>query len=258
MPIMWSRYKMDLGLTGKRVAVTGGSRGIGRAVVEAFLQQGAQVLAIARNQPDLDILARAEGCRTLAADLSNEGGAAALHRAVCDMFGMLDVLVCNVGSGRSVPAGEETAAEWRRMLDINLFPTVLALEACRDLLAEGGAVICVSSIASQRALGTPVPYAAAKAALDALVINSARSLAGRGVRIVGVAPGNIVSPGSVWERKSAEDKLGVIDMLQREVPLGRLGAPKEVADVVVFLASRPAGFITGTIVTVDGGQAGVV
>jgi 3-oxoacyl-[acyl-carrier protein] reductase len=251
------RCKMDLRLVGKRVAIIGGSRGIGRAIVEGFLQEGAQVLAIARSQTDLDTLAQSRGCRALMADLSNEAGAAALHRAVNDAFGELDVLVCNVGSGRSVPPGEETAPEWRRMLDINLFPAVFALDACRDLLAEGGAVVCISSIAGRRVLGAPVAYAAAKAALDALIANSARPLSDRGVRIVGVAPGNILFPGSVWDRKTVEDKDGVDVMLRRDVALKRLGKPQEIADLVVFLASERASFITGTVVTADGGQAGI-
>jgi 3-oxoacyl-[acyl-carrier protein] reductase len=116
------------------------------------------------------------------------------------------------------------------------------------------AIVCVSSICGLAALGAPVTYSAAKAALNATVRGLARPLAQKGIRINAVAPGNILFEGGTWARKLAENKAGVEDMLAREVPLRRLGKPDEIADVVGFLASPRAAFITGTVIVADGGQ----
>ena len=246
---------MDLGLEGKRAAVSGGSRGLGRAIADALVAEGADVLVAARSTEDL---AKLPGMATVVADLSTPEGAAALRAAVLAGGERLDILVCNAGSGRSVPPGQETAAEWRRVLDVNLFTAIHAVEAVRDLMAPGGAVICISSITGQRVLGAPATYSAAKAAVDALVSNLARPFAAQGVRIVGVAPGNLIFEGSIWEKKLAEDKRAVDVMLARDVPQGRLGSPVEIADLVTFLASPRASFITGTVIRADGGQSGIV
>jgi 3-oxoacyl-[acyl-carrier protein] reductase len=155
-----------------------------------------------------------------------------------------------------VQPGLETAHEWRRVLDINLFAAIHAIEAVRDLMAFGGAIVCVSSIAGRRALGAPATYAAAKAALESLVVNLARPLAARGVRIAAVAAGNVLFPGSIWEGKLAEDRAAVEAILARDVPLGRLGTPEEIAAAVTFLTSPKASFITGAVLVADGGQTG--
>jgi 3-oxoacyl-[acyl-carrier protein] reductase len=121
-------------------------------------------------------------------------------------------------------------------------------------LRTGSAIICISSICGLAALGAPVTYSAAKAALNATVKGLARPLAKEGIRINAVAPGNILFPGGTWDRKLQEDKDGVEAMLTREVALGRLGTPGEIAGLVTFLASPRAGFITGAIYVADGGQ----
>lgn len=247
---------MDLELTAKRAVVTGASRGLGRAVALALASEGASVLGIARHPDGLAALA-AEGIAVAEADLTTEAGGAALRQAVLAGGAGLDILVCNIGSGSSVPPGEETVHEWRRMLDVNLFTAINAIEAVRKLMRPGGAIVCISSITGLRALGAPVPYSAAKAALNSLVANLARPLAAEGVRIVGVAPGNLIFNGSVWERKLFEDAEGVHAMLARDVALGRLGRPEEIASAVAFLSSNRASFLTGTVIVADGGQTGI-
>lgn len=237
---------MDLGLAGRRAVVTGGTRGLGLAIARALRAEDAEVLSVARDAADADI----------ALDLTADGSAQALGREVARRWPEgLDILVCNVGSGRSVPPGAETAQEWRRVLDINLFAAVNAIEGLRSQLRSGGAVVCISSIAARRALGAPATYAAAKAALESAVANLARPFADAGVRIVALAPGNLIFPGSVWEMKLAEDREGVEAMLERDVPLRRLGSPEEVAAAAVFLASPRASFITGVTLVADGGQS---
>ena len=129
---------------------------------------------------------------------------------------------------------------------------VCAAEAA--LAAANGNVVCISSICGLEALGCPVPYSVAKAALESFVRNSARPLGKLGVRINSVAPGNILFPGSTWERKLAADSVGVNEMLQRDVALRSLGQPEDVARLVAYISSPMARFVTGATHIVDGGQ----
>ena len=183
--------------------------------------------------------------------------ALALVGDVEKQWGGIDILICNVGSGASVPPGQENATEWRRIMDVNLFATTNMIEAARPVMQRGNgdrAIVCVSSICGLAALGAPVTYSAAKAALNATVRGLARPLAHDGIRINAVAPGNILFDGGTWARKRAENRQAVDDMLAREVALRRLGSPEEIADVIGFLASPRAAFITGTVIVADGGQ----
>jgi 3-oxoacyl-[acyl-carrier protein] reductase len=247
---------MQLELSGRIAAVTGSSAGIGFAIASALAREGCSVVLNGRDPERLDVARAALGAAgAVACDVAKEEGAARLVKYIEDGYGRLDVLVCNVGSGRSVPAFQESEAEWRRMMDVNLLSTTLVVAACRTLLsASRGAIVCVSSICGLEALGCPLAYAAAKAALNHYVHIAARPLARHGIRITAVAPGNILFPGSVWERKLAEDRGAVESMLAKEVALGRLGSAEEIADWVAFLASPRAAFATGSVHVVDGGQ----
>lgn len=247
---------MKLDLDGKKVVVAGGSRGIGLAIARTFRAEGADCLICGRLGVDLEHAEAVADCLSVIADVSTKDGVAALKANADERFnGPPDIVVCNVGSGRSVPPGEETIEEWQRVFDINLFSTARVIEAFGPDLKPGSAIACISSIAGRLSLGAPVAYAAAKAALDKLVANMAAPLGRRDIRIFGVAPGNILFPGSVWEQKSAEAPDQVASMLERDVPLQRLGTADEVARMVVFLASPQAGFVTGSVHVIDGGQA---
>ena len=141
------------------------------------------------------------------------------------------------------------------MLSINLFSATNAVAAATPLLkANGGAIVCISSICGVEALGCPLAYGAAKAALNSYVRGAARELGGSNVRINAIAPGNVLFSGSVWEHKLAENREAVQGMLEREVALGRLGTPEEIADMTAFLASSRASFTTGAVFVIDGGQ----
>jgi 3-oxoacyl-[acyl-carrier protein] reductase len=120
--------------------------------------------------------------------------------------------------------------------------------------AQRGCVVCISSICGHEALGAPVAYSAAKAALNMMVKGLSRPLGKNGVRINGVSPGNILFDGGTWDKKLRADAEGVRIMLERDVPLGRLGRPEDVANAVLFLVSDRASFISGTCLVVDGGQ----
>ena len=244
-------------LSGKTALVTGSSKGIGRAIAEALQAEGCRVAINGRNADDLAVAAAAmPGAVAVAGDVARPGEAQRVIAESVKALGSLDILVCNVGSGRSVPPGEETPEEWQRVFALNLWSTTNSVEAAREALAASkGTIVCVSSICGLEVIpGAPVTYSAAKAALHAYVRGIARPLGREGIRINAVAPGNILFDGSVWSRKLADDPQAVKAMLDKEVALGRLGTPRDVAGLVVYLASPRAGFATGGIWTLDGGQ----
>ena len=248
---------MQLQLSNKSVLVTGSSRGIGLAIAKALHSEGCKVALNSRGGDELKSAASTlPGAIAIAGDMSNPSDAHHVLSETVARLGNLDILVCNVGGGRSVAPGQETAQEWQRVFALNLWSTTNAIEAARTALAVSrGAIVCVSSICGLEVIsGAPVTYSVAKAALHAYVRGIARPLGEEGVRINAVAPGNILFEGSVWSRKLAEDATAVQTMLRKNVALSKLGTPQDVASLVAYLVSPVSGFATGAIWTLDGGQ----
>lgn len=253
---------LDLGLTGRRALVTGGTKGVGAAVVEALLAEGARVVAAARTVPE----AGREGLRHIAADLMTAEGCAALAEETLAHLGGVDIIV-NVLGGSSAPAGGFAALsdeEWRKALDHNLMPAVRVDRALLpSMIAQGsGVVIHVTSI--QHELPLPeatTAYAAAKAALSTYSKSLSKEVTPKGVRVVRVSPGWIETDAAVALAERLAEEAGVdyeggkkiiMDALGG-IPLGRPAKPSEVADLIVFLASSRAAAITGTEYVIDGG-----
>ena len=248
---------MQLNLSGKVALVTGSSKGIGWAIVQTLHAEGCRVALNARNSVDLGVAtAQLSGAIGIVGDVTQPAEARQIVAEVISTFGRLDILVCNVGSGRSVPLGNETPEEWQRMFALNLWSATNCVEAARDTLAASkGVIVCISSICGLEVIpGAPVTYSAAKAALHAYVRGIARPLGKQGVRINAVAPGNILFDGSVWSLKLAEDSHAVQAMLQKDVALRCLGTPADVASLVAYLASPCSKFVSGGVWTLDGGQ----
>jgi len=248
---------MDLNLETKKVFVSGSSRGIGLGIARKFLDEGANVVINSRNEKDLSRTSSVLGkCDSVSGDVSDPNDAKRIIAQASEILGGIDVLVCNVGSGTSVPVGSETYDEWQRVFDVNFFSATNLIENSLEFLEKSrGCVVCISSICGIETIpGAPVTYSVAKAALNTYVKSISATLAKRGVRINSVAPGNINFEGSVWSRKMTEDPISVKLMLKDNVPLGKLGSPEDVANLVVWLASDVAKFVTGKVVVTDGGQ----
>ena len=248
---------MEPNLTGKIALVTGSTHGIGLSIAQNLSSEGCCVVLNSRTASDLELKVKEfTNSFGVVGDVSNPDDAKQIISDVIEQFGSLDILICNVGSGTSVPPGNETFDEWQSVFSKNLWSATNIIEAARSELSKTqGVVVCVSSICGMEVIdGAPVTYSVAKAALNAYVKAISRPLGKLNVRINAVAPGNILFEGSVWSRKLKEDANNVETMLCRDVALSRLGDPAEVADLVAFLASPRAAYATGSIWTLDGGQ----
>lgn len=250
---------MDLGLDGKTVFISGASRGIGLAIAQAFVGEGARVVITARNADRLEAVATELGGSAfpLVADMTDPAQIEEAFARALDRFDVVDAVVPNLGRGRSPSGWDVDTADWRAALDVNLFASIeLARVALRYLVSrETGSLTFVSSIAGREAIGAPLAYAAAKAALDSAMKGMARLVGASGVRVNAVAPGNVLFPGGRWEDRLEEERNEVETYIARAVPLQRFGRPEEIADAVLFLTSERAAFITGATVVVDGGQS---
>jgi 3-oxoacyl-[acyl-carrier protein] reductase len=246
---------LDLELKGKIALVTGSSRGIGLAIAKTLHNEGCIVMINGINEDRLTETSQVLGIIGVASDVSTEEGAQQLVDSIITRYGALDILVCNVGSGKSVPAGQEDWHEWERMIGLNLKPTVNSVNAARSALIKNrGVVLCISSICGSAALGAPLAYSASKAALNSYVRGVNRVLSPNGVRVNGLAPGNVLFDGSSWESRLKDQPNIVHEMLSRDVAQQRFGNPQEIANVATFLCSPKSSFISGEVVVADGGQ----
>ncbi len=242
--------------TGRRVVIMGGSRGIGRATALAFARAGAAVAICARGADALETTRaelEREGAMAYAApaDLARAEDIARFVPAAADALGGINVLVNNAsGFGR-----DDDEAGWAAAINVDLLATVRASHAALPYLERAGdaAIVNVSSIAAHRATKRNPPYGAIKAAIDHYTASQARSLAARGIRVNAVSPGSIEFPGGTWERRRTEDP-ALYEGTLAQIPFGRMGRPEEVAELILFLASRRASWITGQSIVVDGGQ----
>ena len=252
---------MDLELTDRRVLVTGASRGIGLAIAERFLAEGARIALLARTKNTLESTRTrledrygSDRVLSLPADCGKPSDWEFVLSQVEEQWDGLDVCVANVGDGRSVSEPLPDGTSFSQCWYANFTAAEETARACLPLLkASGGCLLFISSIAGLEAIGAPTDYSVAKTAVMALSKNLARKLAPR-VRVNCLAPGNIYFAGGSWDEKRQADPRRVDDIIESSVPMKRFGTPDEIADAAVFLCSARANFITGSVLRVDGGQ----
>jgi len=242
-------------LTGRAALVTGGSRGIGRAIVLRLARQGADVAFSYRGNAEAAASAVAEvealGRRALAiqADAKSAEGAEAMVKATLEAFGKIDILVNNAGITRDNLIMRMGGDEWNDVIDTNLSGAFYALKAVtRPMLkARGGRIINITSVSGQAGQMGQANYSAAKAGLIGLTKAAARELASRGITV------NAVAPGFVLTELTQDLPDALKAQITERTPLGRFGTTEEIANAVAFLASDEAAYITGQVLAVDGG-----
>lgn len=256
--------RMDLALRDKVAIVTGSSRGLGLAAATALAAEGCLVTLCGRTEATLrsasESVAAAAGDRTrvhaVVADVSRAEDVARLVDETVLVFGALDVLVNNVGLGRGGGLLETSDGEWQEAVDQTLMPAVRASRlAVPHMQARGGgSIIMIASIFGREA-GGRMTYNAVKAAEISLAKSLAQQLAASNIRVNSVSPGSILFEGGSWWKRQQENPDAIAEFVKRELPFGRFGRPEEVGDVVAFLASPRASWISGTSIVVDGCQS---
>jgi 3-oxoacyl-[acyl-carrier protein] reductase len=254
---------VDLELQNKIVFIAGSSRGIGRAVARRFAMEGARVVLSGRTSEDVtraerEIVEESPHAQIMCCpgDLTKQE---AIRQALAEVgrrWGAPEIVVANIGTGRGQPGWRLNADEFLGLWEKNFFSAVrLVAEALPGMVEQKrGAIIFVNSIAGVESSPAPLAYSSAKAALLNYMKNLARQVATDGIRVNAVAPGNILFDGGSWEKHLQARRDEVLRYIASEVPMQRFGKPEEIADVVAFLASARASFVTGACLVADGGQ----
>lgn len=240
-------------LTGKTAVITGASAGIGAAIAERFVEEGASVLLTDLAEDSGVALAKRLGQRFLRADMASTADRDALFKDVASTWGRLDILVNNAGITHAAELNELTEEGFDRVIAVNVKAATFATQAAARLMQEGGSIINLSSVNAVLAIPNQISYAISKGAIRQLTNVTAVALAPRGIRVNAIGPGTIMTEMGKSVMASEEQRQRILS----RTPLGRVGDPEEIASIAAFLASDEASYITGQTIYADGGRLGL-
>jgi 3-oxoacyl-[acyl-carrier protein] reductase len=245
----------------KNVLITGSSRGIGLYIAKKFYESGYfNVILNSRNEKNLKLAIKnfgdSKNVYGVVGDASDQNAAKRIIKNAIKHYGQLDIVICNVGlsSSESKP-GFETFNDWYNFLAANLLSAINIIQSSFETLKlTKGNVICVSSICGVEYIaGAPLPYATSKAALNHFVKYISKIYGKYNIRVNSVSPGNILFEGSLWQKKISKNP-SIKNLIIKTVPLQKFGTPSDVSNLVFWLASDEAQFVTGSNYVIDGGQ----
>lgn len=252
---------MKLDLDEKIVLVTGGTSGIGLAIVKSFLEENAFVIVLSRNKEK--ILTQKKNLQNFVlkkkvfffkCDCEKLSEVRSVHAKIIRKFGNIEVLINNIGSGKGTSNIIPDIFEWKKIWRKNFTSAYNTISVfIKDVIKKKGSIIFINSIAGKEFLDAPTAYSTSKTAL--LTFSKTLSLKyGNIIRVNTISPGNIFSLGGTWDEKIKKDKAFVEKYIQSNVPANRLGRPEEIANLALFLSSNKASFINGSNIVIDGGQ----
>ena len=248
---------MDFDFKNQNVFISGSTKGLGKEIASRFKLAGSSIVINGRNSEDLHkTKAEISADHAFQADVTNEVDTARVINAAIDVFGEIDILICNVGSGSNLNKDLDPLTPWKYMMDVNFWSAVNLIESIEALQPNHPiSIVCISSICGIEIVpGAPPAYSVAKSALNSYVRVKSKGLKSVGSRINAIAPGNIMHENSIWLKKKNENPAEVNDYINKNVPLNRMASTGEIADLVLYLASPKASFVSGSIWTIDGGQ----
>lgn len=247
---------MNLELEGKVVLVTGGSKGIGQGIAYAFLNEGAKVGILGRNLDDLEA-AQKEGIEIFQGDVTNAEDRERVIKEFLSKFGTIDILVNNAGGSNGASVMETSIEQFEDAMHLNFLSAVDLSKKAASVMSgnsDGGAIINISSIFGRESGGKPT-YNASKAAMISFTKSFGDEVIKKGIRVNGVAPGSILHETGNWKKRLEQDPDKINSFVEEHISAGRFGTVEEVANVVVFLASKKASWVVGSTLNVDGGQS---